>query len=180
MTLSIRVATADDADAVAAIYAPIVASTAISFELQPPTVADMRARIAATIERFPWLVCVDDAGRVSGYAYAGRHRERPAYRWAVDTTVYVRDDARRRGVGRALYEDLVVRLVDLGYFQAFAGITLPNAASVGLHEALGFEPIGVYRNVGFKMGAWHDVGWWQRSLRPLASPSEPKCFSALS
>jgi phosphinothricin acetyltransferase len=177
-TLNIRVAAPEDADAVASIYRPIVADTAISFELEPPGVPEMRERITSTLQRFPWLVYVDNEQRISGYAYAGRHRERPAYRWAVDTTVYVRDDVRGRGVGRALYEKLFEHLVQLGYFQAFAGITLPNAASVGLHEALGFQPIGVYRNVGFKMGAWHDVGWWQRGLQPLAPPSEPKLFMA--
>ena len=175
---NIRVATPDDADAVASIYRPIVAHTAVSFELRPPDATEMRMRIAATLAHFPWLVCVDNDEHVSGYAYAGRHRERPAYRWAVDTTAYVREDARGRGVGRALYEHLLQHLVQLGYFQAFAGITLPNAASVALHEAVGFQPIGIYRNIGFKLGAWHDVGWWQRSLQPLAQPAEPKLFTA--
>jgi len=176
-TLNIRLAAPEDADAEASIYRPIVATTGISFDPEPPRAAEMRDRIASTLQRFPWLVCTDHERRISGYAYAGRHRERAAYRWAVDTTVYVRDDVRGRGVGRALYETLFQHLVQLGYFQAFAGITLPNAASVGLHEALGFQLIGIYRNVGFKMGAWHDVGWWQRALQPLALPSAPKLFT---
>src|SRR5262245_52614037 len=154
----IRVARLDDADAIAAIYAPIVTDTAISFESSPPGADVMRERIAETLKSFPWLVCEDASGRVNGYAYAGRHRERPAYRWSVDTTVYVREDARGQGVGKALYEALLGRLVDLGYFQAFAGITLPNVASVALHEVVGFTPLGIYRNVGFKLQAWHDVG----------------------
>ena len=171
---SIRPATPDDAAAVASIYAPVVRDSAISFELEPPTVDEMRARIEATGNHLPWLVCVDSCGVVDGYAYAGRHRDRPAYQWSVDVTVYVRADARGRGVGRRLYTRLFAELVERGYFQAFAGIALPNAASVGLHESMGFESIGVYRRVGFKLGAWRDVGWWQRTLQePAALPRPP-------
>jgi len=173
---SIRVATPDDAAAVTAIYAPVVIETAISFEMVPPGVDVMRERIATTLRSFPWLVCEDTVGHVNGYAYASRHRERPAYRWSVDTTVYVRENARGQGVGKALYQALLSQLAQLGYFQAFAGITLPNAASVALHERVGFTPLGVYRHVGFKLQAWHDVGWWQRGLRPLMSPPEPMPF----
>jgi phosphinothricin acetyltransferase len=175
--MNIRVATPLDADAVAAIYAPVVLETPISFELEPPTVDEMRRRIVATLERFPWLVSEDAHGQVDGYAYAGKHRERAAYQWSVDTTVYVRDGSRGQGVGTRLYRQLFERLAELGYFQAFAGIALPNAASVGLHESVGFTPIGVYRNVGFKCGAWRDVGWWQRLLREPTDPVEPRAFN---
>ena len=176
--MNIRVAAPADADAIAAIYAPIVASTPISFELEPPTAGEMRQRIVATLERLPWLVSVDAAGAVEGYVYASRHKERAAYQWSVDVTAYVREDARGQGVGKRLYGRLFDELVALGYYQAFAGITLPNAASVALHESVGFHPIGVYRNVGFKCGAWRDVGWWQRPLRPLDEPSLPRPFVA--
>ncbi|MFZ5545066.1 MAG: arsinothricin resistance N-acetyltransferase ArsN1 family B [Pseudomonadota bacterium] len=172
-----RTATPDDAEAIAAIYAPIVRDTAISFELEPPTAGQMRERIAATLQRLPWLVSLDAQGEVNGYVYASRHRERAAYQWAVDTTAYVRADSRGQGVGRRLYEALFRTLAELGYFQAFAGIALPNEASVALHESVGFEPIGVYRNVGFKLGAWRDVGWWQKSLQPLQTPDEPRRFA---
>jgi L-amino acid N-acyltransferase YncA len=172
----IRLATPDDADAIAAIYAPVVVETAISFETEPPDPATMRARITATLELFPWLVCTEGDGAVIGYVYASRHRERAAYRWSVDTTAYVHRNARGQGVGRALYEALLKELAVFGYFQAFAGITLPNAASVALHEAVGFAPLGVYRNVGYKLGAWHDVGWWQRTLQPARAPAEPRAF----
>jgi len=169
--MTIRAATAADAAAIAAIYAPIVRDTAISFELDPPSADEMRRRIAATLPVLPWRVSLDPRGAVDGYAYASRHRERPAYQWAVDVTVYVRADSHRRGVGRRLYVRLFEDLVDLGYVQAFAGIALPNEPSVALHESLGFEPIGVYRQVGFKHGAWRDVGWWQKTLQP--APARP-------
>lgn len=177
--MKIRVATLDDAAAVQAIYAPVVRDTPISFEEQVPTVAEMAGRMRARLARFPWLVGEDDAGHVIGYVYAGAHAERAAYRWSADVTVYVREDCRRRGVGQQLYRRLFGLLAELGYHQAFAGITLPNAGSVGLHESLGFKPVALYRNVGFKLGRWHDVGYWQRELRPAAgTPGEPKVFDA--
>jgi len=175
--MNIRTATLADAEVVAAIYGPVVRHTTISFETEPPDAAEMRARIEKTLASLPWLVAEDAAGVVCGYIYASKHRERAAYQWSVDTTVYVREDMRGQGVGRALYERLLPLLAGLGYFQAFAGIALPNAGSVGLHEAVGFEALGVYRNVGFKHGAWHDVGWWQKSLRPLGVPSAPLAFT---
>ncbi|MBI3347373.1 MAG: N-acetyltransferase [Burkholderiales bacterium] len=171
--MNIRTATPQDAAAIAAIYAPIVAHTGISFELDPPDAPEMRTRIEKTLADLPWLVAEDATGAVYGYAYAGRHRERAAYQWSVDTTVYVHEDRRGQGVGRALYGRLLPLLAELGYCQAFAGIALPNAGSVGLHEALGFEAIGVYRNVGFKQGQWRDVGWWQKALRPQDTPPRP-------
>ena len=177
--MRLRIATPDDAEAISAIYAPAVAGSAISFELEPPTEAEMHRRLIETLRRFPWLVSLDDAGVVSGYAYAGTHRERPAYQWSVDTTVYVRAASRGQGVGRKLYEGLLMELTKLGYAQAFAGIALPNAASVALHEAVGFKHIGVYEKVGFKLGAWRDVGWWQKTLRSYASePVAPGAFDA--
>jgi len=174
--MRIRIATPDDAQAIAAIYAPVVRDTAISFEFDPPSDAEMRSRIASTLERFPWLVSEDDAGRVSGYAYASKHRERAAYQWSVDVTAYVRADCRGQGIGARLYRALFDELVELGYFQAFAGITLPNAASVALHESMGFHAFGVYRNAGYKLGQWHDVGWWQRALREPGEPTPPRAF----
>lgn len=175
---TIRPATPDDAPAVAAIYAPIVRETAISFELEPPTVDEMRARIGKTLATLPWLVSLDADGHIDGYVYAGHHRERAAYQWSVDVSAYVRADRRGRGVGRRLYAALFPRLAALGHCQAFAGIALPNEASVRLHESIGFAPLGVYRRVGFKLGAWRDVGWWQKEIQ--APPPEPLAPRPLS
>lgn len=176
--MTVRVAAPGDAESIADIYAPIVRDTAISFELEPPSAAQMRSRISETLKVFPWLVSLNGTGAIDGYAYASKHRARAAYRWSVDSTVYVRADSRRGGVGRRLYSELFKELVRLGYCEAFAGIALPNDASVALHRSVGFEPVGTYRRVGFKRGAWHDVIWWQKSLHITASPTEPIAFGA--
>lgn len=169
----IRLATAADSGPVRAIYVPIVESTAISFELVVPSEQEMASRIADRQPAYPWLVA-DDDGRVAGYAYAGRFAVRPAYDWSVETSVYVAEAARGQGVGRGLYAALLAILIVQGYRQAMAGIALPNPASVALHERAGFAPVGVYRNAGWKLGAWHDVGWWQRPLaRSYGVPQAP-------
>jgi phosphinothricin acetyltransferase len=173
--MKIRTATPDDAQAIAAIYAPIVLGTTISFEWVPPTVEDFRARIVKTLAKHPWLVAMDDVDQVAAFAYAGSHRDPPSYQWAVNTSVYVREDARGQGLGKALYRELHRQLVELGYYRAFAGIALPNAGSIALHESAGYRPLGVYEKVGFKFGAWRDVGWWQKELQPPApDPLPPK------
>jgi L-amino acid N-acyltransferase YncA len=172
MAPAIRLATAHDAEQVQAIYAPCVRDTAISFELEPPSVDTMRQRIIHTLESFPWVVC-EHCGEVQGYAYASAHRTRAAYQWSVDVSVYVNAQARRSGVGQAVYCSLFKLLALQGFYNAYAGITLPNPASVGLHESLGFRPVGVYRAVGYKLGTWHDVGWWQLVLQDYAGVPEP-------
>jgi L-amino acid N-acyltransferase YncA len=171
MAAFIRLATLSDAPQVAAIYRSAVTDSVISFEAEPPDAAAMGERIRSTLALLPWVVC--EAGAVRGYAYATRFRERAAYQWSAEVSAYVAADARGAGVGRALYTSLFAILVLQGYRNAYAGITLPNEASVGMHEAAGFTPIGVYRSVGYKFGAWHDVGWFERQLAPREGDPAP-------
>lgn len=177
--MRVRVAEERDAAAIAEIYEPIVRETAISFEVEPPTESEIRGRLRDTLPRYPWLVAEDEG--VLGYAYASQHRSRAAYRFAVDVSVYIGERARRRGVGRALYQRLFLLLERQGFVAAHAGIALPNEPSVALHTSLGFEPIGVYPGVGFKFGKWIDTVWMQRPLAPrAAAPREPVPFAELS
>ena len=169
----IRCVQEPDAEAVAAIYAPFVENTVVSFETLPPSRDETARRIAETTAVYPWLVCEIDR-QVVGYAYAVQHRARAAYRWSVDTSVYIDPAHHRRGVGRGLYASLFAILEAQGFVNAYAGVTLPNRSSVGLHEAVGFTKVGVYERVGYKFGVWHDVGWWQRALKARPpSPDEP-------
>ena len=158
-----------DAAAVRDIYLPFVADSATSFEVVPPTVSEMEGRIEGLRDQYPWLVFETDE-RVLGYAYATSHRTRLAYQWCVEVSVYVHSSARHCGVGRALYTALFEILRRQGYVNAYAGITLPNAASVALHESLGFTPIGVFQRVGFKLASWHDVFWLQLRLSEEPTP----------
>lgn len=163
-----------DAAACAAIYAPHVEGSPVSFEEQAPSAEGMAARIERVAATHAWLVA-EREGRVVGYAYATKYNERPAYRWSAGVSVYVADEFRGRGAGRALYEALFERLRERGFRMACAGITLPNEASVALHESLGFEQVGLNRHIGWKHGAWRDVGWWQLELTPAGHgpPPEP-------
>ncbi|MBD9499500.1 N-acetyltransferase family protein [Pseudomonas sp. PDM17] len=180
MPIEIRQARPEDAPAVQLIYAPIVAGTAISFEEVPPTIEEMRQRIVSTLQNYPYLVAERD-GRLVGYAYASQHRARAAYRWAVDVTVYIAEGERRAGVGRSLYAALLPILAKQGFNAAYAGIALPNAGSVGLHEQLGFRHIGTFPQVGFKLGRWHDVGYWRLELgTPSNSPNDPRRYPEIT
>jgi phosphinothricin acetyltransferase len=171
---TIRAATPDDGAACAAIYHPYVTDTVVTFEYEPPTSEEMARRIAATQERHAWLVLEDSAsgGAIVGYAYAAPVKHRDAYRWACEVSVYLEQGRRRGGAGRALYGALFERLAERGYRRLVAGMTLPNPASEGLHRALGFEPIGVQRQIGWKHDAWHDVAWVQRPLGDDGPPTE--------
>jgi phosphinothricin acetyltransferase len=173
--VTIRSADPDlDAAACAAIYAPNVEASPTSFEAEAPSPEEMAARIARIGATHPWLIA-EREGETVGFAYACEHRSRAAYRWAVDVSVYVGEANRGRGLGRGLYEELFERLRAQRFRVACAGVTLPNEASVALHEGLGFVAVGVYRRIGWKAGAWRDVGWWQLDLAPDAAdpPEEP-------
>jgi phosphinothricin acetyltransferase len=172
----IRAAGPGDAAGILAVYAPYVDGSAATFEEQVPSVEELRARMSAAPRR-PWLVA-EAGGEIVGYAYASAHHPRASYRWSADTSVYLAAPFHRRGLGRRLYERLLPQLRELGYLNLYAGITLPNEASVALHTSCGFEPIGVYRNVGFRLGAWRDVGWFGLPLAaPLpAPPAEPRAW----
>jgi L-amino acid N-acyltransferase YncA len=170
----IRPATQDDASQIAAIYRPFCEDNCISFETEAPEQAEIAARIEKIARKFPWIVDERD-GKVAGYAYASPHRERAAYRWVVEVTIYVHDAFQRAGVGRALYHELFNRLRTQGFHKAYAGIFIPNPASQAFHESMGFTLVGVYHKVGYKFGEWRDVGWWVLSLLPDGpAPAEPK------
>jgi L-amino acid N-acyltransferase YncA len=161
--MHIRAAGVDDAASCAAIYAPFVSEGWVSFELTPPDAEEMAVRITSYGASHSWLVA-EREGEIAGYAYGSPHRTREAYQTSCDVAVYVDPAFARQGVGRELYGALLPLLKERGYHAAFAGIALPNQASIALHEAIGFAPLGIYREVGWKMGGWRDVGWWQRLL----------------
>ncbi len=178
MDTALRIAVPEDGAACAAVYAPYVADTIISFEMVPPTAEEMAARIVKTLPDYPWLIA-EAGGAVAGYAYASQHHARAAYRWGADVGVYLAEAARGQGVGKRLYTALLALLKAQGYETAYGGISLPNPASIALHEGLGFTPVGVYARTGYKMGAWRDVGWWQLALGGAVGdpPAEPVPFA---
>jgi L-amino acid N-acyltransferase YncA len=162
--LLIRPATEADAPSLLAIYRPSVEVTATSFETVVPTVEEFAARISKALGGWQWLVA-ERNGQCAGYAYGSSHRDRRAYRWSVEVSAYVHPDHQRRGIGRTLYLELLPELARKGFCNAYAGITLPNEGSVGLHRSVGFQLIGTFKAVGRKFGKWHDVAWYQRTLR---------------
>lgn len=172
MSAIIRMAVPQDAASITAIYGPFCTQTAISFEVLAPTVDEMAQRIQKITSRLPWLV-MEDVGEIAGYVYASPHRDRAAYQWSVDVAAYVATAHRRQGVGRALYNVLLPMLALQGYYNAYAGVTLPNPASVGLHEAFGFTHVGTYRHVGYKLGMWHDVAWFEVASQPANAEPAP-------
>jgi phosphinothricin acetyltransferase len=166
----IRIARDEDAAAIHAIYAPSITDGVATFETELPGVDVMRERIRARLQHYPWLVW-EDAGDVLAYAYAGRFRERAAYDWIAETSIYVRADAHRRGIARKLYSVLLDAMRLQGINQAVGVITLPGTASVAMHETMGFSAAGVWRQCGYKLGQWWDVGVWQKQLQtPAATP----------
>jgi L-amino acid N-acyltransferase YncA len=170
--LSIRLALPDDGPALAEIYAPAVTERATSFELEAPDGAEMWRRAGDVLVRTPWIVYVTE-DRIAGYAYAGTHRPRPAYGWSVEVSAYVHPSYQRAGIGRALYTSLLAVVALQGFRSAYAGVTLPNPASVGFHQSLGFTFLGTFHNIGYKLGAWHDVMWLERALAPYVRDPPP-------
>lgn len=175
----IRAATTDDANHIRAIYAPFVAGTAVTFDLELPSLDYFREKLTTLLPQFPVLVAEADGG-VVGFSYASSHNPRPAYRWTVEVSIYLAETHHRRGIGRQLYQHLLSLLQRQGMRIALAGITLPNAASVALHESFGFQQVALLPNVGYKLNAWRDVGWWSLDLATsLTEPPEPTPFSQL-
>jgi L-amino acid N-acyltransferase YncA len=176
--MNIRVAKTDDASSLLSIYAPYVKDTAVSFETDVPSLEEFKNRIEEGLEEYPWLVAeIND--EVVGYAYSSKHRSRCAYGWSVDSSVYVSTSYQRKGIAQKLYEKLFVILEEQGAVNVFAGIALPNDGSVSFHESIGFKKIGIYKNVGYKLNRWHDVGWWQKELLFVDRPKNMIPFSKI-
>lgn len=176
----IRLARPSDGPRLAEIFAPYVRDTAVSFALVPPTAAEMEERVRHTLPDYPFLV-LEHEGRVVAYAYASKHRQLGAYRWCAEVSIYADSAARGRGAGSRLYTALFACLERQGLVNLYAGITLPNEPSVRLHEKFGFRPFAVFPKIGFKQGAWRDVGWWEKKLEAnlRVPPAEPRPFSEL-
>ena len=180
MDCTITLASESDAPEIAAIYAPFVQNTPISFEYDPPSVGEIASRIRKVREaELPWLVAKDDNGKILGYAYATTHKERKGYQWCVESSVYVDPTSHRSGIGRALYTKLFDVLRQLGYQNVYAGATLPNEKTERFHESFGFKVAGQYQNVGYKLGRWHNTVWWHLSLGdPSPDPKPPRPLSS--
>lgn len=178
-SLLVRQASADDAQAIREIYRPYIEDSAISFEYVVPDIAEIEKRINLVSYFFPWLVLEED-GVVLGYAYGNKHRERLAYQWSVETSVYIDRGCHKKGFGKMLYQKLFEILRIQGFVNAYAGITMPNEPSVAFHKSFGFQYVGTYSNIGFKQGQWHDVSWWQKEITPaLATLEDPVSIKSL-
>ncbi len=177
----LRLATPADAAECLKIYAPFIRETAVTFETAVPSAREFATRIEKVLALAPWLVC-EEGREIAGYAYGAKIREREAYQWSMEVSVYVAEAFQKRGVGRALYGALLKILRLQGFCNAYAGATLPNAASVAFHESFGFRHVGTYRSIGFKFGAWRDVGWWSLELQPAYPeiPERPRALASLS
>ena len=177
--MTVRAVNPEDAESILKIYSPYIAETSITFEIETPSIEEMRNRIKNISSVYPWFV-YEEGDEVKGYAYASKHRERAAYRWSVEFAVYVRTDSQGKGIGKILFSEVIDAVTRLGYYNAFGVITLPNERSIALHESFGFTPAGVTRNCGYKLGAWHDVSIWQLKLRDAdGEPAEPEIFNTL-
>ncbi len=170
MNTAIRAATPENAEAILNIYAPYITDTCVSFETEVPTLVEFTKRIEGILENYPYLVYEAD-GKIAGYAYASKHRERTAYQYSADVSIYIASEYQRRGIGKKPYTNLFDILKANDIFTVYAGITLPNDSSVGLHKSLSFHEVGVYHNVGYKFGKWLDVLWMEKPLRAYDMPN---------
>ena len=177
--MTLRIANEKDADAILSIYTPYITGTSFSFETETPSSIQFAERISANLQHWPWLVCETD-GKIAGYAYGSRYRERKGYQWCVECSVYIHDDFQRRGIAKTLYAALLEILKLQGYRNVYAVINLPNDKSVSFHESFGFTWLTTYKNVGYKLGKWKDVGWWQLTINEYSDePAPPIKFSEM-
>ncbi len=177
---NIRLATEADAAGILDIYAPYILNTSFTFETEVPSLQAFKDRINTYLQRWPWLVCEID-GKIAGYAYGANYRERVAYQWCTESSIYVHDDFQKRGVARALYTALLQILKQQGFRNVYAVINLPNEKSVAFHESMGFEYFASYRNVGYKLGQWKTVGWWQLVINEYShEPVAPLRFAEMN
>ena len=178
--IQIRLATINDAQQILHIYSPSILAASISFETEVPSAEEMQERIETILQKYPWIVCKID-GRIAGYVYASKHREREAYQWSCECTVYIHNDFKGKGIGKELYLLLFQILKQQGFRNVYAGITLPNEASVNLHEKCGFKHFATYENIGYKFGHWHSVGWWKLQINAYdLQPPPPLKISELN
>jgi phosphinothricin acetyltransferase len=179
MNKLIRLATKDDGEALLSIYGDYITNTSITFETEIPSLEVFRRRISEVLEMFPWLVC-ELNGQVVGYAYASKHRVRAAYQWSVDVSVYIHPDFHGKQIATALYSALFQLLKFQGFYSVYAGVCLKNIKSLKFHQSFGFQPIGIYHNVGYKLGEWHDVQWSELSLMEYNNPpKKPKTIDEI-
>lgn len=175
----IRVVKKDDAAAMLEIYSPFILNSGITQEITVPSIEEFQKRISETLELRPWIVC-EINGDVAGYAYAGKYRDRKGYQWCTEPSVYISEKYLRNNIAHSLYTALFEILEILGYINAYAVITLPNDRSISFHEKFGFEYLTTYKNVGYKLGQWHDVGWWSYTIKAHNdNPSEPTRFTTI-
>jgi phosphinothricin acetyltransferase len=176
----VRLATTNDAQQIIAIYSPSILNTSISFETEVPSTEEMQKRIETILQKYPWIICEVD-GTIAGYVYASKHREREAYQWSCECTIYMHNNFKGKGIGKELYQLLFEILKLQGFRNVYAGITLPNEASVTLHEKCGFTHFATYENIGYKFGAWHSVGWWKLQINEYdLQPPPPLKISELN
>ncbi len=176
----LRLATPADSNAILDIYAPYIQNTSFTFETEVPSIEEFAERIKNYLNNWPWLVCEID-GKIAGYAYATKYRERTAYQWCVESSIYIHDDFQKAGIGKLLYITLFEILKRQGFRNVYAVINLPNEKSVAFHERLGFTYFATYEQVGYKLGKWKNVGWWRLIVNEFGDePAAPVKFADIN